>query len=155
MVVQKRLSSSKNIIVVDQINNNTYDEAKIVCKDICGDLYFPSSQKENDEVESVLDGHERRWDIGYVWIRIYYDQSDGKWKDPENKENLTFTNVVTYGKQNAGDNHAILNLSGYWDYRDGSYLGEHLGPGFYISTLCVPFVLCEQTLIFAWLSRLN
>ena len=120
VAVQQRLNSSKDIIVVDEIddfeidNHNTYENAKSVCENICGRLYFPSTLKENDEVKSVLN---RRCidDDGRFWLRLafnqtwanqvptrsynetkpsrtWYDHMVGTWYDPDKKENLTFLN---------------------------------------------------------------
>ena len=68
--MQQRLNSSKDIIVVDGIDENTYETAKTICEDTCGRLYLPSTLKENYEVQSVLNRlrvNIGRY-IGYVWL---------------------------------------------------------------------------------------
>ena len=143
---QERLNSSKNIIVLGEINDKTYDKAQMVCKDICGDLYFPSSQKENDEVESVLDGRRGySHDIGWVWLRIHYDQSDGKWKDPDNKENLTFTNFEDrWVWEDKHEDHAVMSSWGKWLVRkescDFNNYADRIHPQSFWD-----YVLCEQS----------
>ena len=96
VAVQQRLNSSKEIIVVDEIDSNTYEKAKSVCENICGRLYFPSTLKENNEVESFLNrwrGNRYRWfDFENVWLRMTYNETVGTWYDPDNKEDLTFLN---------------------------------------------------------------
>ena len=99
IAVQQRLNSSKDIIVVDELfvaAGNTYEKAKSVCENICGRLYFPSTLKENDEVESFLNrwrGNRYRWpDFEKVWLRMTYNETVGTWYDPDNKEDLTFLN---------------------------------------------------------------
>ena len=81
VIVQQRLNSSKNIIVVDEIYDNTYKKAKSVCENICGRLCLPSTLKENDEVESVLVDHLKNY--GYwtnnVWLRMTYNETAGTW----------------------------------------------------------------------------
>ena len=136
--VQKRLNSSKEIIVVAAIDDNTYEKAKSVCEDICGRLYFPSTLKENDEVESVLVHHLKNY--GYntnnVWLRMTYNETAETWYDPDNKEDLTFLNFdesdkildLIFAKQH----YAKMDYDGQWRSRSCFY---HYSP----------YVLCELT----------
>ena len=128
------LNSSKHIIVVDEIFNKTYHDANRVCHSICGDLYFPSTLKENNEVERVLDKKDNGVDITYVWLRITFDPIDGVWKDADYKENLNFTNFDDWSSKMPGANHAVMYSTGKWDYAPESY-----------DTMS-PHVLCEKTL---------
>ena len=124
VIVQKRLRTSKEIIVVDDIEDQTYQKAKSVCENICGNLYFPSTMNETDEVESVLELPRN----GYVWLRITYNETTGKWYDPEYKETLTFVNFDSFDKiRDCGNNdkrihncgttkehHALTDYGGEW-----------------------------------------
>ena len=65
-----------------------YDEAQDVCKNVCGNLYFPSTQEENNEVENVLDNiasYKSFDNWGNFWIRLSYNETEGKWEDADNK----------------------------------------------------------------------
>ena len=65
-----------------------YDESQNVCKSICGNLYFPSTQEENDEVEEVFDeisSYDFTNNWGNFWIRLFYNETEEKWKDADNK----------------------------------------------------------------------
>ena len=111
VIVKQRLNSSKDIIVVDEIVDNTYEKAKSVCEHICGRLYFPSTLNEIDEIESVLNrcrvNRRCRDDIGDIWLRLTYNETVGTWYDPDNKENLTFLNF--------NDNDEIRDFAGTKD----------------------------------------
>ena len=84
---------------------------------MCGDLYFPSTLKDDLEIYSLFGQH---WDetgniIGWHWIRISDEGTEGIWKDPENKENLTFTNWAEGSPKNISMNdHAVINYHGKW-----------------------------------------
>ena len=99
MIVNERLdSTSKDIILIREDDNQEYTDAQNVCKHICGKIYFPSSLEENLDVEDVLDKGYRNY-RSYathfsddVWLRIVYNNTIGNWTDPENKETLTFRN---------------------------------------------------------------
>ena len=70
---------------MDEIFDNKYEKAKSVCENICDRLYFPSTLKKNDKVESVLnrydDGNVNRYgyDVGNVWLRITQNETVGTW----------------------------------------------------------------------------
>ena len=130
--MQQRLNSSKDIIVVDGIDENTYETAKTICEDTCGRLYLPSTLKENYEVQSVLNRlrvNIGRY-IGYVWLRMAYNETVGTWYDPDNKEDLTFLKFHPSdeirdctGKSYCGntkEHHAVLDHNGKWWSRAGS-----------------------------------
>ena len=141
IAVEQRLNSSKNFIVVDEIDDNTYEKAKSVCEDICGRLYSPSNLKENYEVQSVLDrgyGTVHPYNIEYVWLRMTYNETVGTWYDPDNKEDLTFLkfhpsdeirectgtwyNSIWYN-QICGitkEHHAVMDHNGEWWSRAGN-----------------------------------
>ena len=54
-------------------------------------MFLPSSQKENDEVWSIL---ERKGLLGYeaAWIRISNSDNTGSWRDIENNALVNLTN---------------------------------------------------------------
>ena len=129
VAVQQRLDSSKDIIVVAEIDDITYEKAKSVCENICGRLYLPSTLKENDEVESVLVGHLKSY--GNVWLRMTYNETVRTWYDPDNKEDLTFLNFHPYDEirdctvnrncvtENTKEHHAVMYHNGEWWSRAG------------------------------------
>ena len=142
IAVQQRLNSSKDIIVVDEIDDNTYEKSKSVCEDICGRLYLPSTLKENDELESVLVGHLKNY--GYwtndVWLRMTYNETAGTWYDPDNKKDLTFLKFHPYDEfrdcsatccnQYCGDakeHHAVMDHNGeWWSRADNNEYSEYV-----------------------------
>ena len=141
VAVQQRLNSSKDIIVVDELDDKTYEEAKRVCEIICGRLYFPSTLKENDEVQSVIKrlvNHTWLYHYGNIWLRMTYNETDGTWYDPDNKEDLTFLNFDRHDRirEYAGfmEHHVIMDIEydGKWWSRAG--IQKHS-----------PYVVCEPT----------
>ena len=75
MIASKRLTSSKTIILVDVshevMNTPTYEDAKRTCENICGSLYFPSTLKENNEVDSFL-AAQKGFAYLDIWIRLVF-----------------------------------------------------------------------------------
>ena len=48
VIVKERLeSTSKDIILIKEDDDQEYSDAEDVCKDICGRIYFPSSLESN------------------------------------------------------------------------------------------------------------
>ena len=134
--VEQRLNSSKDIIVVDEIDDNTYEKSKSVCENICGRLFLPSTLKENYEVQSVIDRRvncyiDGHYKIGYIWLRMAYNETLGTWYDPDNKEDLTFLNFHPYDEirdctvnrncvtENTKEHHAVMYHDGEWWSRAG------------------------------------
>ena len=71
-VVTKRLeSTSKNILVLDTESAPSFNDAKRACESLCGRLYFPSTLKENEELEDFLDDYES-FDFGPKFRYICY-----------------------------------------------------------------------------------
>ena len=133
VVIQTRLRPTKNIIVVDDIDDKTYDKAKTVCENICGNLYFPSFKWETVKLGVILDKCHNR-SVGRVWIRIFYNKTAEIWQDIDNKENLTFTNFHPSDlKRNGTEPHATIGSTYEW----WSHTSTHV-PLF-------PYVLCEHT----------
>ena len=147
VAVQQRLNSSKDVIVLaemyDDKTHKTYKRAKGVCENICGRLYLPSTLKENDEVESVLDVLGLH---GNVWLRMTYNDTVGTWYDPDNQEDLTFLNFdysdtildctdnfkCGFHGEGTKEHHAVIDNDGKWWSRSGNNKYSE-------------YVLCEQT----------
>ena len=84
---------------------------------MCGDLYFPSTLNDDMEIESILNDHHYETGnlVGWHWIRISNKEMEGIWKDPDNKENLTFTNWMNgYPRPGTSRHHAVLTYTGDW-----------------------------------------
>ena len=121
MVVNERLTTSKDIILVREEDDLVYDDAKSICEHICGNIYFPSSLEENDETETALDdGYVSTFFSDPVWIRIVYDKTVGNWTDPDNIEKLTFDNFG-YGEDATYRGHVIMRGYGRWDTKFGTH----------------------------------
>ena len=90
IITKTLLSTSKNIIMLKpNVKKNFYD-AESLCKQICGRIYFPSSLPENNELFGIaLKGGFSFEDI---WLRLTDEETEGTWKDPENRETVTFQN---------------------------------------------------------------
>ena len=86
VIAKKVLSTKKSVILID--SDKTWREAYNICKSICGAMYFPSTRIENKEVAALVEKHGASW----IWLRISDEEREGHWKDPDNKESLTFTN---------------------------------------------------------------
>ena len=102
--------------------------AKIICESICGAMYFPSTLTENNEVQAIIKNY------GYIWIRISDAEKEGTWKDPDNKEVLTFTNWDSGQPNNSGgDQHwgFMRSSDGEWGDADDSY--------------ALSYIVCELT----------
>ena len=82
------LSTKKNIIVLKPEDSKKFREAKTICESICGAMYFPLTLIENNEVTAIM----KKYGTSSIWIRLSDKEKEGVWKDPDNKEILTFTN---------------------------------------------------------------
>ena len=51
-ILEKLVSTSKNIIFVDRYKG--FSDTLFLCKSICGRMFKPTSQYENDEVHSIM-----------------------------------------------------------------------------------------------------
>ena len=72
--------------------------------------------------------------IGWFFIRLSDEESEGIWRDPDGKENLTFTNWEERpnGRYRDVSDHAIMDYDGKW--RDSTETYE-----------ASEFILCEFT----------
>ena len=63
---------------------------------------------------------------GVIWLRISDEEREGTWKDPDNKESLTFTNWDSGQPNNRGGNEHwgyMFSYDGKWgDNSDSEYL---------------------------------
>lgn len=89
VIVTKVLSTTKRVILIKPDDFKTWKQAYNICKSICGSMYFPSTRIEMNEVVALMKNHGVSWGI---WLRISDEEKEGHWKDPDNKEELTFTN---------------------------------------------------------------
>ena len=99
----------------------TNDQTRFLCASICGRMLSPSSQKENDEVASIL---ERNGASGTVWIRISDTDKDGVWIDIENNSPINFTNWASEQPRYNHDFAYILYPSSKWYGYPGSDSGK-------------------------------
>ena len=114
VITESLLSTNKNIILLKPNDGKkTFKEAKKICQRICGAMYFPSTLSENNEVSAIVQKNGNNW----IWIRISDKEEEGTWKDPDNKEVLSFTNW------NSGqpDNNGGSQSWGYLRSDDGKW----------------------------------
>ena len=137
----KRLRTSKTIAIIDLrknlLHDLLYNEAKNVCENICGNLYFPSTLPENNEVKAIFDDDD--CNVGPTtcfrgsWIRLGYNETEKRWKDPDQRENLIFVNLhpvdqILDRTDPIKEHHAIMDSDGKWWSKSESchYLSSHL-----------------------------
>ena len=112
---EKIPSTSKNIIVIESLTySKKLSETLFLCTSICGRMLLPISQKENDEVFSILGR------IGvsslYAWIRISDVGKEGIWRDIENDAMVNFTNWHSGHPSSSKSNYdyASMDSVGKW-----------------------------------------
>lgn len=71
------------------------------CKSICGRMFKPTSQNENDEIYSIMK-RNGAWDF---FIRLTDSTKKGIWRDPENDEIANFTN---WGKDESMNSESYI-----------------------------------------------
>ena len=91
-------------------------------------MYFPSTLAENNEVQAI------RKEYGIFWIRISDEEKEGTWKDPDNKEVLTFTNWNYDQPNNSGGPQSW----GEMYYSDGKWNDDS-------DTGTNDYIVCELT----------
>ena len=123
IITRAVLSTKKNLILLKTHQRNSFDQAKGICELISGFMYFPSSLAEIKEVAKIMKNHQKA-DNYWIWIRLSDQETEGIWKDPDNKEILTFTNWSSGEPNNrSGRQHwgfMWSNWGGRWgDLSDG------------------------------------
>ena len=112
VITTDRLSTGKNIILIKPNGNKTWKEAKNICELICGNLYFPSTLAENNEVFAMM----QKNDSGQIFIRISDEENEGNWKDPDDKEVLTYSNWYSNQPNGGrGENFGLI-MENWYDY---------------------------------------
>jgi len=109
------VSTSKNIIMLKKSDKKNFQDADILCKYICGRIYFPSSFAENNEVFEIAK-KSANLDTDDIWLRLSDQETEGIWKDPDNRETLTFENWDS-GQPNDkwGQEHVNFKGPGKWN----------------------------------------
>ena len=87
VIIKTVLSTSKKIVLLKPSEKKSFYHAKSMCESICGNLYFPSTLVENNVVRFIA----RENGAQDIWLRLSDHEEEGIWKDPDNKETLTFT----------------------------------------------------------------
>ena len=131
VIIKTVLSTSKKVALLKPSEKKSFYHAKSICESICGNLYFPSTLVENNVVRFIAEENGApEYDI---WLRLSDHEEEGVWKDPDNKETLTFTNWA---------NPQPDNFNGY----------EHFGMFWYsgkwndvIQSRGASYILCELT----------
>ena len=127
IITKTVLSTSKNIIMLKPDSKKSFDQAEKLCKIICGRVYFPSSLAENNEVFDIA----RKSGSEYqdIWLRLTDEEYEGIWKDPENRDYLTF-NKWEKGQPNnvnSEQHHVVFEgNSGAWGDVPASYAFAHV-----------------------------
>ena len=134
VIVKERLeSTSKDIILIKEDDDQQYSDAEDVCKDICGRIYFPSTLDENLDVEQVLDdGVSGPYFSDDVWIRMFYNETVGDLTDPDNNELVTFRYLDHGDSSFSWRKNVRMNAIGRWAPRSGTHPLDE-------------YVLCELT----------
>ena len=77
----------------------------------------PPTLEDDLKIDSIYDHYNyktRDW-IGWHWIRLSDEGTDGIWKDPDDKENLTFTNWREHRPIHySSKSHAVMLYGGKW-----------------------------------------
>ena len=108
IVSHKILSTAKNVLLVKPAKKTNFSQSQKMCEYICGNLYFPSTLEENNEVASIA----KEYDVHEHFMRISDQETKSLWKDPYNKEGLKFTNWAR--TQPDGAPLAVMARTGKW-----------------------------------------
>ena len=119
------LTSHKKLLLIKTIAD-VYG-AKKICESVCGRLFLPVSNDENQEATDFLAAH----DIKYAWLGASDSNQEGKWRQHETMKNLKFANWGSGEPNNAnnpqcqqcGEDYAVLKVEdGKWnDYFYGDW----------------------------------
>lgn len=108
-------------------DSKTFYDAESLCNSICGAIYFPSTLVEYNEVfEIALKGGFQTEDI---WLRLSDEETEGVWKDPDNRETLIFENWVGGQPNNVANSQHhvyIQSNSGQWGDVKASWEAKHV-----------------------------
>ena len=123
------VSTSKKIVMLKPVYEKNFNDADRLCKSICGRIYFPSSFAENNEVFEIAK-KSAKLGTGDIWIRLSDQDTEGIWKDPDNRETLTFDNWDS-GQPNdrwsGGQQHVnFKGLSGKWNDYHATHEVRHV-----------------------------
>ena len=68
---------------------------------------------ENNEIAAIVNANN----CVNIWIRLSDEEKEGSWKDPDNKEILTFTNWGSGQPNNSGgpQSWCDMNSKGEWN----------------------------------------
>ena len=114
------LKSGKQILLV-KYRVDIY-QAKRICSALCGRIFLPSTNEENDEAATFISSRANP-----VWLRASDSLEEGHWKDLETLEDLKFTKWYTGEPNDAdtkhgGEDYAVLRGNGWWnDYFYGGW----------------------------------
>ena len=120
------VSTSKKIVLLKPDSGKTFYGAGSLCKSICGSLYFPSTLAENNEVFAIAS--RAKLDTDDVWLRLSDEEKEGVWKDPENRETLTFQNWERGQPNNVKgrQHHANFKAPGKWNDFPATHKFRHV-----------------------------
>ena len=88
VITKKQLLTRKNIIILKPNVAKTFQQTILICKKICGGMYFPSSLEENNQVDQIMKINS----VNTIWIRISDVAEEGNWLDPDGIQVLSFRN---------------------------------------------------------------
>ena len=131
VIIKTVLSTLKEIVLLKLSEKKSFYHVKSIYESICGNLYFPSTLMENNVVRYIA--KENGAPDNDVWLRLSDHEEEGVWKDPDNKETLTFTNFADPQPNNSNGNE---HFGIFW--YDGKWNDENESHG-------VQYILCELT----------
>ena len=121
VIFQTNLVTAKKVTLLKPAVKKNFRQSKKICDSICGDLYFPSTFEENNEVAAII----KERDIYDILLRISDIEQEWVWKDPDHKEVLHFTNWAKT-QPNKGEHYAIMSRTGRWWDKKEKHLVSHI-----------------------------
>ena len=115
VIIKTVLSTSKKIVLLRPSAKKSFYHAKSICESICGNLYFPSTLVENNIVRFIA--KDNGAPDHNIWLRLSDHEEEGVWKDPDNKDALTFTNWSEPQPDNFNgiEHFGIFSYAGMWN----------------------------------------